>query len=320
MGAYRWWIGGAGILVLAMAGGLGERLLQSGAAHPAAGECRIPVTLHLGEVDSRFELRRDQVRTALEEAMALWETETPADLFEWRDGSGMPVNLVFDERQATAQVRAAGRADLEERQQELDRRQARLERLGAAFDADVRRYETRRRSLEERQREHARAVADWNAGRGERSAGQRARLEREGTALERERRDLERQRGELDRRRAGLERETRDFEQAVAAFNARVERYNVEGEAYSGFDMGLFRQRGRERSITVYKASDIDELRLVLAHELGHSLGIGHVHDPEAVMYARLGPENAGAERLTPADRRALVDACDVKLSGSVAR
>lgn len=313
MGSYRWWIGGVGILVLAIVGGLGERLLQDGAAHPAADECRIPVILHLGEVDPRFELSREQVRGALEAAIALWQLETSARLFEWRDGAGMPVNLVFDERQETAQARATGRAELEEHEQVLDRRQDRLDRLAAAFEADLRRYDSRRRALEERQREHARAVADWNAGHGERSTRQRTRLERASAALERERRELERQRSELERRRAALERETREFEQAVAAFNAQVERYNQEGEAYSGFDMGLFRQRGRHRSITVYKASDTDELRLVLAHELGHSLGIGHVHDPEAVMHARLGPENAGAERLTPADRQALAQACELE-------
>ncbi|WP_038055979.1 matrixin family metalloprotease [Thioalkalivibrio sp. ALJ9] len=311
-----WVLGGAGAVVLGGAVLLDgdPRDFLAGGGHPAAPGCAIPVEMHLGEIDPRFELEPDEVRRALDAAVAMWETHTEERLFTARDGEGMAVRLVFDERQAGAMARERSRAQLDQAQADIDDARERLDRHRSALNADVELYERGVRGFDERRRAHEGRVADWNAGRGERSAQARERLEREARELREEHERLEERRRGLEDRRSDLNAAGRDLEREIAAFNEQVDQFNRTAAAGSGFDMAIYQQQGNRRSITVYKASDIDELRLTLAHELGHALGIGHVDDPAAVMHAELGPANAGREDLAAADRAALVESCGVEL------
>lgn len=73
-------------------------------------------------------------------------------------------------------------------------------------------------------------------------------------------------------------------------------------------------------ALAMTRAESYDELVLVLAHELGHALGIGHVDEPGAVMHAMLhegGMLEPGRDRpleLSAADRAALIAVCGRRL------
>jgi len=58
--------------------------------------------------------------------------------------------------------------------------------------------------------------------------------------------------------------------------------------------------------IQIYQFDAKDDLRLTLAHELGHALGLYHHNDPEALMYPVLGEQNLQDFKLRPADKTLL--------------
>ncbi|MFV8834435.1 matrixin family metalloprotease [Aquisalimonas sp.] len=280
-----------------------------------ARTCEAPVTVHLDAVDDRFELDRADVRAALHDAVAMWQDASEDPLFRKRDGEGVAVSLVFDERQAGAQARQRRREDLIRVEEQLQADRQRLERRHEALSAESRDFETRQRRLNERVEAYEREVTAWNEGRMERTRENRERLEEASRALTVAQDALNDERRELERRGEALNREQQVLVREIEAFNHQVDAHNREAHAATGFEMGQYERRGNRRWIRVFKADDQDELRLVLAHELGHALGIGHVPEADAIMAPHLGADNAGRTALSAADREALAQTCRVTLT-----
>ena len=70
----------------------------------------------------------------------------------------------------------------------------------------------------------------------------------------------------------------------------------------------MYVEEGGDRRIDIYEFSTEEKLVRVLAHELGHALGIDHVPDSKAIMY-EFNEENSLT--LTDADKAALVGVCE---------
>lgn len=104
----------------------------------------------------------------------------------------------------------------------------------------------------------------------------------------------------------------------VPQLNALAERLNLSVETYNNtndshgesFEEGLYSTDGTTTKIDIYEFSNRDKLVRVLAHELGHALGMEHVDDPKAIMYALNQGTNESA---TKADINELDIVCKIK-------
>ena len=283
----------------------------------AHAPCAIPVHYALGEVDPGFGLDRISAVAALGEAVRLWQAEGEATLFiESTDPRAMQVELRFDERQQGAVERRSLRSRLELDQGDLEREQATLQAWSEHIERDRAARERRAAELQPQLERHQAAVADWNANPGVRSEPRGRALEAEGAALRAELAALERATAELNADVEAYNRRAEDTRRRVAEMNSRVERYNATAAA-EPVESGRYSYDPEQgRRIEVYRAASFDELVWVLAHELGHALGIGHVDEPGAIMHGlvheggELEPGRGRPVALSGADRAALAAIC----------
>lgn len=73
------------------------------------------------------------------------------------------------------------------------------------------------------------------------------------------------------------------------------------------FDQGEYTARAGNQNITIYEYGNHTALVRILAHEFGHTFGIAHVEDPQAIMYFR---NEGDSLAITRADYDALTAAC----------
>jgi predicted Zn-dependent protease len=94
--------------------------------------------------------------------------------------------------------------------------------------------------------------------------------------------------------------------------NKLIEQYNEEFAGDLRFAKATFQKTTAGGIVTVNQFMNEKELILILAHELGHALGVSHINQPKAVMYSLMGSQQINPiVRLTPSDIDAVMQLCD---------
>ena len=280
--------------------------------------CQVPVLWRVDRIDPRFGLSGAEAAGAVRAAAFLWESALGRVLLFRESEEGIPIRFEYDERQEETRVRQARIAEvdaearaLEESADDLELVRSRLESRRSIHQARLTAYRDRLATLEE-------MVEFWNA-RGGAPAEEVERL-----------RQLE---AEVDQLRASANAAADEVNRLVDALNRETEAHNLRvdeanrrraaiRDAYpievvqSGEYLESTRGIGpltlsRDAEIRIYQFEDRDHLTLVVAHELGHALGLGHTGIEGTLMAAEgVGAAGMGPPDVTPEDVAALRELC----------
>ncbi|HRK21947.1 MAG TPA: matrixin family metalloprotease [Fimbriimonadaceae bacterium] len=271
-----------------------------------ADQNRLPLIWRLGEFDSRFGITQEVFERAIARAAAIWEDEARRDLFERSDSLGFPVNLIYDHRQEHILASKSSSDRLTETKRRLaETRQFRNE-TEARFLRNKDLFEDQKSRFELDLSAHNHRVAEINA-KGGATENEAQSLDLERSTLETTRRRIDEIRSQVLRLQDQTNRLSQRCNDLVRQSNTLVAEHNRRFGSVKQTIGECIRSERDIRRINIYAFENQDHLAIVLAHELGHALGLEHVVGEGAIMSeVEAGERGSGSLKLTDRDRNEL--------------
>lgn len=214
--------------------------------------CAQPIAYSIGAVDSRFDISTATLKSDLATAAQIWNKAAGKTVLKYDPTASLAVNLVYDEREATA-------------------------KLGVSITRAQEQADTERTALDAKQ-------ADF-IGKQDAYNQKVEAINTNGGATPPQARTLEAERARLIALASDIQQEVSAYNQKVASLNALIEEFNQ--SAGRTFEEGQYGRDANGERINIFEFIGDAQLERVLAHEFGHAIGLDHNDNPASIMYAR---------------------------------
>lgn len=237
--------------------------------------CESPIYYSLGDFDERFRISREEFLQAIDEASLIWEESLNKDLFSPSPKSKLVLNLIYDERQATAEKTRELTANVDKGKQDA-------ESIKAGFLSLQNRYDRAKSEYEQLASQYRRRKGSYET--------------------------LEAKRLEVNALADEINSLVKQYNFLVSSLNSTISTINQ--HAGREFEEGEYIYDQEGERINIYEFGNRDILVRVLTHELGHALGLDHNDNPDSIMYYLNTSKNM---ELTEEDVMGLKEICRIK-------
>lgn len=267
--------------------------------------CRHPLEYSIGEVDPQFRISRDDFIGLVQEAEIIWEDPTGKNLFQYNPNAQFKINLIYDERQEATKEAEKIEKDLNNLEIFHESIAKQYKSLSSVYQKKADEYEKDLTAYKKQLNDYNKEVNYWN-DKGGAPQDEYEKLQEEKKDLKAKYADLEKQRKEMNELIGQTNNLAEKENQVVNQYNSGLVTYKSKFGDSREFEKGIF--NGGE--IDIYQFKEKTDLELTLSHELGHYLGLGHVENPEAVMYYLIGEQDLENPRLAQEDVDVLNNVC----------
>ncbi len=243
-------------------------------------QCDTPQTYKIGSIDQKFGLTRSQILTNIQTATNILSTAKNKQLFAYSPNAQLTVNFVYDKR-------AALDTQIINLRNQLDQKNTTLQQQINDYETAVALFEQKLAAINA-------TIEEYNKQGGAPPDVYKSLTEQQN--------QLETEGETLNQRARQLNLSTRNYNLGVSDLNLSVSQFNY--AIILKPEEGLYNEA--DNTITIYFASNYNELIHTLAHEFGHALGMQHVKDSGAIMF----PYSTTSLTFTQQDIEQLTYAC----------
>jgi len=243
--------------------------------------CQLPVKYRIGAVDPRFGITSEQFRRLVEQAGSVWEEKQK--FFQYDPKGKLPINLIYDTRQKFTQTMIAIRASVSAKLAQADQIKENLLPLREDFRALDATYAVQENEYKQALGRYNQAVRQLNLLGGA--------TEAESQNVASERQALQKKLGALQAKERERNHAADELNILIKKRNALIELANAEANTFNDtapasiqFKEGRYVKEGSEEHIDVFQFESTENLLVILAHELGHALGMKHNSNPASIM------------------------------------
>ncbi len=272
--------------------------------------CTETIYYGLGEFDPKFGISKEEFLKHLNEAALKWNKAAGKELLAYKENSDFKVNLMYDKRQAVTDTLDDIGAGLNKSKAAYDALKSKYETNMKAYNASKSAFEKDWESFLKKNSDYNKKVEMVNSSGGatpeeyDALTAERGILNQEETRLKELESSLNKSVLTVNKLANELNTLARDLNLDVAKYNA------IGGMQDAEFEEGRYYRDATGEGIDIYQFDNTTKLKRVLAHELGHALGIEHVEGESSIMYFLNTSNNL---ELTKEDKSALSLICNPK-------
>lgn len=268
--------------------------------------CQEPIEYRIGTIDPRFGLSDEQVLSDIAQAAALWSDARGTPLFAYNPKGAVAINLIYDTRQQATQKAAELNEAIDETGRVASSVKQQYSALQASYNAAVAEYERQVEEFNDAQSAYNERVDYWN-DKGGAPPPEYAKLSAQKRALTQQLDALEAKRREVNRQADQVNALIDKYNLLVDHINTNVDEINNNGLVDTQFEEGVYTEDASGKRIDIYQFDTKTTFLRVLAHELGHALGLDHTEGSDSIM----NPVNRGEGfALTAEDLAELAELC----------
>lgn len=275
---------------------------------PASSSCTETLAFRVGNIDERFPLTETELGEMIKGAVAVWSEAAGSNIAVYSKNSGIDVNLVYDKEQKLSDREKQFRDRIEEQEYSISVNGREYNRLNSAYEDLVEEFRKESSDIEKK----INTLNEWVKQKNRRGFS-----ESDFKEYKRRERDIDNAKAQLMQQQAVLKIKADELSTKVDLLNKKIEQKNELVDEYNRmfagqrkFTQGAYEWRTESRTINIFYFVDKNELKLTIAHEIGHALGLHHVSNPQSVMYEMIGDQNFEHINLTLQDMQELRTVC----------
>ncbi|MFA5207736.1 MAG: matrixin family metalloprotease [Candidatus Paceibacterota bacterium] len=254
--------------------------------------CPTPIAYSIGQFDTEFGISEVDFKLAIKEAEDIWEKASSRNLFEYSSEGKMKVSLIYDYRQEST-------SEISELDDTLSKDYNYYLLLKSQYESLVSQYNKAGQELNslissynQKLANYESKVRAWNKKRGTEAEYNQLNLEKQ--ELESLSITIKTKQSEVNSMASSINQLASNLNILAGNLNLNIANYNDAVQSTDPeFEQGNYISGIDSREINIYQFENREKLVRVLAHELGHALGIDHLEGSEDIMY----PYNIGKSK-----------------------